>query len=271
MSSLSRVWLHATIALALCVITLGIRTAFASRFATERRLLNQQASQARIQELSAYWNGLSYAQVQLDWLAALLEYAARPSNGLTVTQLHKLKPRLAQPFGYLENPELGKYGALKANGLRWEFSLRSYLTNEYGAVLGSVRWPDESLTKLWQALAPPSAGMERPRLTAICLTNLTLVTSRTNSRSAIVNGPTQKGLTMPRVAIEPGFAYEPKHTVTDGGGPDELYAHFSFYARSNTSTNAGPVYLSLAWSEPDQEWVLGRLMADVLLKFEFLF
>ncbi len=100
---------------------------------------------------------------------------------------------------------------------------------------------------------------------------MTLVTSRTNSRMTIVNGPTRKGLTTLRVAPEPGFVYAPKHASSEGGGPDELYAHLSFYARSNTSTNAGPVYLSLAWSDLDQQWVLGRLMSDVLLKLEVPF
>lgn len=255
----------------MAVVTVSARKRFADRYANERKTLNLEASQFRIRELSTHWNGLKYVEAKDLGPVLLLEQTAWPTEDLTAVQQAKLKPRLIQAMGYLQNPELSTYGALKTNGLRWEFSLRSSLTNEYGAALGEVRQPGEVLTKLWQTMAPPMPAQPRPRLTAICLTNLVVATSQTNSRSTIVNGPTRKGLTVLRVAPEPGFNYAPKHTVTEGGGPDELYAHISFYARSNTSTNAGPVYLSLAWSEPDQEWVLGRLMADVLLKFEVPF
>lgn len=186
-------------------------------------------------------------------------------------QLAKLKPRLAKTLAYLQSPELITYGWLKTNGLHWKFSLSSRVTNDYGAAIGEARQADEVVERLWQAMTPPTTAQRRPYLAAVCLDMLILATSKTNSGSALVNGPARKGLTALRMAPEPGFSYAPKHTVSEGGGPDELYAHFSFYARSNTSTNAGPVYLSLAWSEPDQEWVLGRLMSDVLLKFEVLF
>jgi hypothetical protein len=41
-------------------------------------------------------------------------------------------------------------------------------------------------------------------------------------------------------------------------------------ARSDASTNAGPVYLCLCWSEADQDWALHRLISDALLNLNRL-
>ncbi len=270
MKSSFRQWTHITTLVLVTLAAVSVRGSLADRYAAERKALNQAASRSRIRELAAYWNGLDYAAAQESWSGQLSARLAWPSDGLTATQVAALKPRLAEVLTYLQRPDFASYTRLKTNGVRWEFSLNATVTNEYSAALGAVNEPAEVMAKLWQATGPPP-GAERPRLAAVNLDRMTLVTSRTNSRMTIVNGPTRKGLTTLRVAPEPGFVYAPKHASSEGGGPDELYAHLSFYARSNTSTNAGPVYLSLAWSDLDQQWVLGRLMSGVLLKLEVPF
>jgi hypothetical protein len=224
----NNIWPHIIILLILAIVTVCGHAALANRHAMERRTLNQEAGQRRERELSAFWNSLRFVETEGDWIEQMFARIIWPTTGLNELQSAKLKRRFARTLAYLRTPDLATYGSLKTNGLRWDFSLRNSITNEYGSVLGEVHQPVEVTAKLWQALTPPTPAQPRPRLTAICLTNVVIVTSQTNSRITIVNGPTRKGLTALRVAPEPGFNYAPKHTVTEGGGPDELYAHVSF-------------------------------------------
>jgi len=262
--------IHVTILLVATLLTAVARAALAGRYALERQAINHEAWLQRSQGLTTTWGAHTFtpASAQLPELA--LTRLSWPSHRLTATQEASLRQRFPEVIAYLQNPRLEDYLRLKTNGLRWDFALDTRLTNEFASALGEVREPGEVVTRLWQATGSPANGLSRGQITAVCLENLSFALSHTNNQATLVHGLIAKGLTILRVAPEPGFIYSGRPMTLESGGPEELYAHFSFYARSSTSTNAGPIYLSLAWSEADQQWVPSRLMVDVLLKLEML-
>jgi hypothetical protein len=71
--------------------------------------------------------------------------------------------------------------------------------------------------------------------------------------------------------LEPGFCYGDQTVPVSSDSVRGLFFHLSFIAHSSSSPDAGPVYLSLYWSEAGQQWALSRLFTDRLLNVRLLF
>ncbi|HEV2393596.1 MAG TPA: hypothetical protein VG146_14685 [Verrucomicrobiae bacterium] len=179
--------------------------------------------------------------------------------------------RLRQILVYLCNPSLNEYYRLKTENLRYDFNL----TPRAIRVLGKAGARSPSITArqtvgdLWGALARGTKTKWPTRLTAVCLDNVAAVTSSTNSVPTMLGGRLFKSMTIAYDALNPGFHYRPPagHQAL----PSQLFLNLSFYARSNVSTNPGPVHISLVWSDPDANWALNRMLSDVHLNLNTMF
>ncbi|MEK7361540.1 MAG: hypothetical protein AAB133_05615 [Pseudomonadota bacterium] len=109
------------------------------------------------------------------------------------------------------------------------------------------------------------------RLNTICLERIRVATARTNSPSSVFDGPVAQGFTAAQAAFDPGFRYGEGEDGTAEWSSMGLFLLLSFLARSSSSTNAGPVYLSLFWSQADQNWAPNRLFTEYLLNFNAFF
>jgi hypothetical protein len=89
--------------------------------------------------------------------------------------------------------------------------------------------------------------------------------------TSLLHGKVAKGLTVLRQANDPGFRYVTPSSLPTNASPEPVFVHLSLFARSSGSTNAGPVYLSLEWSEQSQNWVLSQMYSDVLLNMHVMF
>jgi prepilin-type N-terminal cleavage/methylation domain-containing protein len=142
------------------------------------------------------------------------------------------------------------------------------------AVLGEVADVDLDLSKfshetiisaIWQKTSDNQrcGSSASAALTAISLYQLCGTVTNTTSWNELLNGATAKGFTVAQFGFEPGFTYSPDAGATS--------VNWSFYARSNRSHSAGPVYVSFTWSNRDQNWIPQQLFVDQLLSYRPLF
>ncbi len=303
-----RLWRHGCLLLACVVLTLGVRATLKPQHAAERRRLELAARARRTAEIAALWNQLTYADLAApETTSRFLTAVDWRSLRLSTTQETRLHTRLAEVPAYLGQPTVAGYLRLKTEGLHPTFAPNPMArrapdpsptapvqnatagrTTRRGAAqspapdgeAGSPESrptglalpalpanPEQVVESLWRRLAtnrPPS------RLTAVCLERIRVATTTTNTPFVVFTGPTAQGFTIARGAINPGFWYGP---VPADGRPAEsgLFCLVSFFGRSDASTHAGPIYLSLYWSEAARAWAPHRLISDEVLNLDTLF
>lgn len=228
-------------------------------------------------ELAKLWSGLEYTNGIGTTLAQVVSAKIEwPSLRLTDGQQTTLKKRLSEVFAFLGNPNFQDYYGLKTKGLTWELELNKLsaklLARTRTETNGSTMLaPKETLKALWEIVNAQPESKKPPRIAGIGVKYVRAATSSTNSSHTILNGKVGVGLTVASEAIEPGFRYGGQTNAVSSETAQGLFFHLSLFARSDTSTNAGPLYLSVYWSEPDQNWALSRLFADTLLDFHTMF
>ncbi len=117
--------------------------------------------------------------------------------------------------------------------------------------------PRELIEMFWTTLREEVWQTGTPRLTAICLQSVNACLETQSSVEALLNSKVRKAVSIVRGNPDLGFRYEDAQD-----GRQSTYFFMSFYGRSSTTTNAGPVLLSMLWSENAQKWVPTRLMTD---------
>lgn len=264
--------IHVSLFAAATVVTAATHVFLESRYAGQRRELQAKAVSTQTHEIAAKWNSLGYTRENEHDIARAIDAGVDwNSLGLTHEQENSLRPRLAAVVAYLASPSFEEYYRLKTESLQFHFALDERLWNtvqEWDAMLpGDTRSdPRQVLALLWtkQSLRWSNSVAVPSRLVAVSPEHVRATLSLSNSHDAILRGNVAKGITMAAETLEPGFRY---------GGASEAgpFFHLSFFARSNCSTNAGPVYLSLAWSEVNRQWVMSRMITDRLLHMTLLF
>jgi hypothetical protein len=272
-----RLRLHALIASFAILLTVSVRMALSQRYFLERRTIEAEASKQRSRDMAASWNRLRFSdaangRLSDDFIGAI-EW---PRLTISEVQRASLKERLYQVINYLQDPSFEEYYSLKTEALDWSFELSAAGRRRLGnleIMKGCVEQPQplELVMPLWDATCRQNKNGLPPRLTSVCQESIDIATSRTDSAAALLKGPVAKGFTMAREATSPGFIYGQKAASGSAELKQDLFVFLSFVARCDVSTDAGPVYISLYWSEPDQNWALSRLLTDVLLNMNILF
>jgi hypothetical protein len=274
----TRIALHLTLACACLSFTLLVRSELRQRYTSEQQRIEQEGRTRRAAELAGNWNRLKYLAISSsdfqDRFYALTNWA--PLSSLSDLQRERFFRRLAETIDYLEEPTVDRYLRLKTNDLRPRFELsagaRQVLTSRKQPVPAELpQSPDGAVARLWTAVAAKDGFSEPwPHLTAINLERLRAAAVRTNTTASALSTQTALGMTMLRGAMDTGFRYGP--TATNQTGSDRVtLAQVSFFARSSSSSNAAPVYLSFSWSEEDRDWAPQQLLSDVLLNIDPLF
>ncbi len=267
---------HVLILVVISTVALPVRFALQERYAKERRRIETKGQQQRARELAARWNSLRYAKTEAgkvsEAFTAKIDWAPLK---LSDHQRTSLERRLGELFDYLQNPSVEAYYRLKTEGFRFEFELstnasRLLRAKQQVTDATETRQPMEVVRSLWEVVHKAGAGASSC-LTEICLDHVAVARSSTNSFSAILHGKACKGFTMAQEAIDPGFVYAGAAATQSPGSAETIYVNLSFFAHSSASTNAGPVYISLRWSEADQNWIQSRMFTDILLKMDLLF
>jgi hypothetical protein len=267
---------HALILGAIIAVVVPARIALKPQHALERRTIENQARKQSSHELAAGWNSLRYTNTESGNLTeAFLAKIEWESLTLSDLQKAKLGQQLKELLGYLRNPTFEEYYRLKTEGLHWQLQLTNRvpksLPNWALIAQGNPNpAPPDFVKSLWNSINAHRSGNPH-RITAICLDRIGIETSHTNSPHAIMGGKASIGFTMAQAAIDPGFRYVAPDRSPATDSTAELFVHLSFYAHSNVSDDAGPVYLSLYWSDVDQNWALSRMFTDVLLRMNTLF
>ncbi|MEK7675320.1 MAG: hypothetical protein AAB676_05750 [Verrucomicrobiota bacterium] len=260
-------------------VTLSVRTALEPRYAVERRRIEAEARTKRIREMAARWNSLTYTNIATPELsAAFLSKLQSQKLSLTAVQKEHLRKRVPEIFSYLQNPTVEAYLRLKTKALRYTFELSAdakRLARQAGlsptalAVLDA----DTAVRQLWNRLLITNVHRvtSTSAVTAVCLQPIRAALAHTNSPGSVFNGPVRLGFTAARRAADPGFRYGACDLSTTNNASPGPFLLLSFFVRSNSSTNAGPVYLSLFWSEVHQNWAANRMFTDELLNFSPFF
>ena len=268
---------HACLAGVAIAIVLPIRLVLGTHYAEQRRALHARASKERTRELARHWNSFAYTNAMGSVLAEVVVTRINwTSLQLTEIQQTKLKSRLREVFGYLGNPTFEEYYRLKTEGLTCRLELNGPARNLLARRAARTNYIDGqeiewTLRTLWEAAFPTNGAAGPGTIVGISLDRVRATTSVTNSHTSILSGKTANGLSIVLEAMEPGFCYGGRTNAVSSDSAHGLFAHLSFFARSSASNDAGPVYLSLCWSECDQEWALSRLFTDGVLKFRMVF
>jgi hypothetical protein len=252
------------------LITLVVRLALGPQYAEERRQIEDKARAARTHDLLRTWRGMPFSQGERvpGAFAARVNWA---SLDLSPLQGDRAQRRITQVIAYLSDPTFAAYYRLRTENLQFRFTLEPWAAELFAGSNATIRSlsPRDATKAVWEAVLLRSKAAATSRLTGICLDNIAAVTTATNSVPAMLSGKLFKWITIARKALNPGFGYG-----VDGqspSAPNKLFLDLSFYARSSTSTNPGPVHLSVCWSESDSDWTLNQMLTDVHLNMETLF
>lgn len=269
--------MHGVVLAGAMALTMAPRLALPHRYALERQEIAREAGARRSREIQMAWRALSYTNLTdhavIDTLIAKID---SPSLGLSDLQRTGLESRLREVIDYLHSPGVDQYYEPKTAGLHYRFELskraqRLLANAKSPPEQGPPREPREVAQVLWNAVHTNAETPGGSTLSAVCLDQVAALTSRTNSGRALLSGRVAKGFTVAEEALNPGFEYPGGATATSGDAAQGLFVHLSFFAQTSPSGNAGPVYISLGWSEQDQEWFLSRLITDVWLRLNPLF
>ena len=260
-------------------VTLAVRSMLTDDYAAERRQIELNGRARRASEMAASWNKARYISTSDPaFNERFLEKLEWGSLHLPPERETMLREKLTEVMEYLRAPSLSRYLQLKTNGMHLTFEPSLATQQSLKRALKSQPHqrelePGRAVSTLWSYLmSPTNKGGEYPRLTAVSIDHVKTALSYTNSATAVLKGPVSQGMTIVQEAINPGFRYTFWFTNVNqvSAAPGSLVC-VSFLARSNTSTNATPVYLSLRWSEVDGKWAPDRLFTDVLLNFRTFF
>jgi len=269
---------HALIAGLALLLTLSMRLALSERYRLERRQIEAVAAKQRSRDVADGWNRQSFSAPTRGKLGdAFVRAIDWQRLALSDVQKARLDSRLREILNYLQSPSLDEYYRLKTEALSWKFQLgesarRRLGLAEPGPATAAELQPLDAVGALWDAVRRLNNKTGAPpRLTAVCLEGIRIATSQTNSPSAVLLGQIAKGFTIAQEATDPGFTYAPQALSDIADRRQEVFVFLGFLARSDVSEDAGPLYISLYWSEDDQNWALSRLFTDVLLKMNLLF
>lgn len=263
---LRRKAVHFYLLVGITLLTVLVRSTSAERYARERRDVELKARAQRTRELVAFWSTLNFSSGERtpDELVRRIDWNSLPLSDL---QKQAAQRRVRDAVAYLLHPTFDVYYRLKTENLHYSFSL----DRRAGAILGwtnavsGTPAPGLAAVALWEAVIPDRKANEAPRLTAVSLDRAAAIVTTNGLPGAMLGGRLWKAVTVAYAAPNPGFRYE-------GSAREKpLFLNLSFYARSSTSTNPGPVHLSLVWSEPDRNWALHRMLTDVQLRLDTLF
>jgi hypothetical protein len=273
MTDLNRFLPHAIVLGLALALTLPARALLKERHRQERRKIEAEGRNQRMQELAARWSALPFTPIgKPNFCELLVASADWATLGLTDVQRTKLRQRLQEIFAYLHNPTFEEYWRLKTEGLHQQFELGKsarVLLQGSGLLNEDIeqRDPRDIGRLVWDAAATWREAAAPSRLMAACVENAGIVVNRSNSPNDILGGKVSKGLTAAHTAFDPGFRYG----APGGIAPEDFFLHLSFIARSNASEYAAPIHISLHWSDRDQNWALSRMFTDALLRMNNLF
>ncbi len=260
----------------LAVGCLLLKSKLASRYTAEERELERQASIQGSRYLESLWLKRQYTDATGDGfegaLASNISYA---ELRLDEAQRTKLRQRVEQIIRYLKNATFEGYYGLKTDGLHFTFRLspaaaKLLALKKAGITNTLTSDPKEVMKELWDSMHALHGRTEAPRLSAVCLDSLSAALSTNNTGWGLLKGRTAQGITMAVEALEPGFTYGAGDASTNCPVSQTSF-HFSFLAKMKGSTNAGPIYVSLAWAPQDGAWVPSRMISDRWLGLETLF
>jgi hypothetical protein len=252
--------IHAYIIAAAFAVVVAIRIGLRKYYVQQYQQLQVHAYKDRRQEFANSWNSLTYTNASGSALAdVVLSRIDWPSLQLNEIQRDRLKVRLRETFGFLGNPEFETYCRLKLEGSCGHLELSRSAAQRVSRLVAradpsEALEPMRALRILWEGIFPIGDSAEAARITEMSFDRVRAAVSTTNSHGAILSGKVSNGFTVIEEALDPGFYYAGQTNAVSSDAGYGLFFHLSFFARSSTSTNAGPVYLSLYWSGPDENW-----------------
>ncbi len=272
---------HASILGFIVVLTFSVQATFRERYSQERQKIEAEGSRRRARELASGWNALRYTYESSEKTTeAFIAKIDWPSLQLSQFQKEKLERRLGELLDYIQNPTFEQYFRLKSEGFLYQFQLsersEKLLCQTNSLALDVVNMSTTDLVRtLWDSVCALNETGMPPKITSVCLDQIAIVVHRAHAAAAaaiLKNPKVWKGFTVVKEAIDPGFRYRvTERTATDDAKIENVFVYMSFFARSNLSRDAGPIYISLFWSERDQNWALSEMFTDILLRMKTLF
>jgi hypothetical protein len=267
----SQIFRHVLFLGSIVLLAVGLRVGMKEHYAKERRQILDNARQQWFDRMQAGWQGLRYADMAEEaFLESFLSKIDWNELELSEPQRTKLKPRIEGVLLYLKDPKAQDYYRLKTEGVGFRFMPTGEATEfladyEPLDMEAGSETTEEWIRALFERVRIGSDGPYGIREISFDGVGATL--SRTNTPTALLAGPVGRGFTRAEAALDPGFRYGSGGEEGTGG----LFFHLSFFARARGTDNVGPVYVSLAWLEEDQQWALSRLITDAMLGMKALF
>jgi hypothetical protein len=261
---------HLWLLLTIAVITLVARLLLREHYSRERFQIEAKARTTRARDLLGVWRQFRFSEGDhlADRISARVPWMAL---GLNPMQRELAEQRLKDVLAYLADPSFAAYYRLKTEGVHFRFRPNLAVAKVLGITNVPLRElpPRDAVQAVWNAAQARSTSGAVSKLTSVCLESIAAITSSTNSVPTVIGGKLFKWVTIGFIAYDPGFNYE---TVDSIRSPtNQIFLNLSFYARSSTSTNPGPIHLSLYWSQADTNWALSRMVTDVHLNMNTLF
>lgn len=268
---------HFLLLASLATVVIALRLAGRDYYRQDYASRTLQGATVRQNEIERNWQNLAYTNAALGKLVEpFFERIRWTSLGVPSPRQERLKERLRELFRYLGDPTFENYYRLKAEGLHYDFhpgpeAVRLLAMARRGKDAKSDLPAKETTRILWRQVHERGGVLVLPKITAVSLDRVAYMVNHTNSGKALLLGRKVLGFTVGREAVNPGFQYTGAQEHSAGTSENPLLFDFGFLAKFNGTDTAGPVFVSLRWSDKDQTWVLNRLITDNLLNISTLF
>lgn len=270
---------HGILLLALSSATGAANFVLRPQHKTQILELERKASIQGAKKTELLWSRCPYTNVVSNTLgltiASRFDYSRLE---LDAEQVLKLRRRIEGVVKYIEDDSLEQYMFIRTNELRYVFNCNEALLKSLKAS-GPVSTtlvssdPQKVTTLFWSLTHRASRGIKSFRLGSVCLESVAGCVATNDTPWSLLKGKVGKGITLAVEAPNPGFSYsqEISNPARYSQVGSNIFFHFSFLVKLENSTNAGPIYLSLAWLPDQRQWAPSRLIVDSWLDLRTIF
>jgi hypothetical protein len=252
-------------------LLLFLQVAFRAHYSRQYNLLVERASGQKAAKVIANWTSLAYTNrsstshldavvlSNLDWTTLPLDDGRK----------QKLRLRLSEILSYMEEPSFQSYFSLKANGVTYEFSLNTNLLPVLGSQAGMLTGRADVEGLVSNAWMKVSGLQSRKTLTGVCVQSVRHAVSPDGSIPGLLKSKAGLQFLTLQTFLDPGFHYSLEDQSASRVFVSPVFYHLGFIGRFDP-TGVSPFFVTLEWSEKDQQWLLVRFGADSSLGMKTL-
>jgi hypothetical protein len=246
--------IHLLIFVACAGLVTSVRAILSPRYQNELAEIERKAREERTLDYVKTWSSFRFADLRRPEVVPYFLNEAASRAQIPPEEVPSFRESIEAVIKYLISPDFYSYYSIKTKHRDFSFSptIQSGLTKT--VVTSGKESIKDPLRTFWLS------SMDTNSLTHCALSTIRVASTTTNSLADLITGQASLGFTYIAFPVNPGFKYYDHMTNSS-----ERFINIGFLAKTRTSTNLGPVYLTLLWEESRKRWVFESIRYEGIL------